>query len=161
LIHGGKIEYETQSKLLPIGNSEITSVTGKAMAGTLSLVSKLIGTPYFPSLVNHLIFLEDVDERVHKIESYLEHVSLSGVLQGSSGLILGEFTPAESEEYKVLPKQEDVFQRVLRNVRIPLFSGFNYGHIPNLFSVPIGMELTVHPGENKTVIESTHPFFES
>jgi muramoyltetrapeptide carboxypeptidase len=151
LVERGEFEYEISNKLTALNDGLETSFSGPILAGTLSLVTKLLGTPYFPDLSGHIVLLEDIGERVHKLESYFEHLTLSGVLNDTKALLLGEFTQADSEEYADLPSQSDVINRVFRSYRKPFYSGFNYGHIPNVFSVPIGLPVEFTLNNHKSV----------
>lgn len=160
LVENGQIDFELKPKLDSFQPIENQLIEGRALAGTLSLITKLLGTPFFPSLANHILFLEDIGEPMHKLEGYFEHFQLSGHLQTATALVFGEFTPSDKEEYSDIPTQKAVLQRVFRTFRRPLFTGMNYGHIPNLFSVPIGLPVSIEMNSDTTVIRSTQSLFE-
>ncbi|NCP83944.1 MAG: LD-carboxypeptidase [Bacteroidetes bacterium] len=141
LVETGEFEYEFSQPLTKLNDVEEFIFSGPILAGTLSLLTKLLGTPYEPNFNGHILLIEDIGERTHKLESYFEHLSLSGALNDSVALLLGEFTPAESEEYSEVPSHEQLINRVFKNYRKPFYSNLNYGHIPNLLSVGIGLPL--------------------
>jgi muramoyltetrapeptide carboxypeptidase len=151
LVETGTFEYEFSQKLTKLNDVEETTFSGPMIAGTLSLVTKLLGTPYAPDLSGHILLLEDIGERVHKIEGYFEHLSLSGALNETTALLLGDFTPAETEEYSDVPSNEDLLNRVFKSYRKPFYSGINYGHIPSLLSIPIGLPLEFSFSEQNKV----------
>lgn len=158
LIETGKMKYESDAKISKINTFEEQQFSGKLMAGTLSLITKLLGTKYFPDLKNSILVLEDVGEPTHKLESYLEHLSLSGTISDLKALILGTFIPAESEEYPILPSYDEVYKRVFRSYPRPILSGLNYGHIPNKISLPIGLPITVNLGTSLHISSNVNLF---
>lgn len=154
LIENGQLDYHFPNSLQLMNNENESVISGIAFAGTLSLISKLIGTPYMPNLTNSLLILEDIGETTHKIEAYLEHLKLSGNLQNSSGILLGNFAPAEKEEYDEVPTFEELIKRVCSLVRVPIYKGLNYGHISNKISIPIGLPLILENHNNGSRIHS-------
>src|SRR6185503_17656992 len=65
--------------------------TGRILGGTLSLVTKLVGTTWLPDLTGAILFLEDVGEKAHKIDGYLAQLRLAGILDRVGGVILANF----------------------------------------------------------------------
>ena len=151
LVETGEFEYDFSQPLTKLNDVEETSFSGPMIAGTLSLLTKLIGTPYAPDLRGHILLLEDIGERVHKLESYFEHLSLSGALNETAALLLGDFTPADSEEYSEVPSHDEMIYRFFKSYRKPFYSNLNYGHIPNLLSMPIGLPLEFSISEQSHV----------
>jgi muramoyltetrapeptide carboxypeptidase len=63
-----------------------------------------VGTPYFPNLEGAILFLEDVDEALYRIDRYAFQLRLAGVLKGVRALVLGEFTRCEDRVLQALPR---------------------------------------------------------
>ena len=53
---------------------------GPLAGGNLTLLQCLIGTPYFPDLDGALLFLEDVNEDLYRIDRMLAHLRMVGAL---------------------------------------------------------------------------------
>lgn len=142
-------------KLVETGNQECTFAPsidvnflengcfGTCIPGTLSLFSKLIGTPYLPDTKGTVLVLEDVEEPRHKIEGYLLHLAYSGWMKRASGVLYGDFTPPEKEGYPDVPSIFEILQRVMRSTRIPWNAGIPYGHIKSRISLPFGIPVSV------------------
>ncbi|HKI45566.1 MAG TPA: LD-carboxypeptidase [Balneolales bacterium] len=129
------------------GNTDETgTMTGIALPGTLTVASYLTGSPYFPSLDNKLLIIEDIGERRHKIEGYLEHFRLAGALQNVQCVIFGTFVPPDAEEYVEVPTLELLHQRTLGRSDIPYFTGLAYGHIAKKISLPLGVPMLLSYG---------------
>lgn len=158
LIETGEMNYESDAQISKINAFEEIEFSGKLMAGTLSLITKLLGTKYSPDFKDSILVLEDVEEQTHKLEGYLEHLSLSGAISDLRALVLGKFIPANAEEYPILPSYDEVFNRVFRSYPRPIISGLNYGHVPNKISLPIGLPITVTLGKSLNISSKVNLF---
>jgi muramoyltetrapeptide carboxypeptidase len=108
---------------------------GPVLGGNLTNLAHLTGTPFAPSFNEHLLFLEDRGEAPYRIDRMLSHLSLGGLLEGVSGVILGSFQDCGSIEdvYRIV-------KEAFRGTDIPILAGFDFGHgTPNL-TLPIGLE---------------------
>lgn len=64
---------------------------GPLLGGCLSLVTALLGSRFFPDLRGAILFLEDVNEPLYRIDRMLQQLKISGVLGKINGLALGHF----------------------------------------------------------------------
>jgi len=123
--------------------------SGALIGGNLSLLSKLIGTPYEPDFNDAILVLEDVDESPYRIDSMLTQLWLSGRLAQVAGIAIGKFTDPEYDgnSYSV----EEVVRQHCEPLNVPVISGLMIGHIDDMSVVPIGIkaELDVDAGTLK------------
>lgn len=119
---------------------------GTLLGGNLTVLTKLIGTPFLPSLEGAILFIEDVNEPAYKVDALLAQLKLSGIWDTLGGLIIGQFTDEDHPEH-TSPEINEVFQDYCNNVSFPVASGLRYGHIPVKNTMPIGVraQLTVKP----------------
>ena len=71
---------------------------GPLLGGNLSLVTRLLGTPWLPDLRGAILLLEDVGEKPYRIDRMWTHLRLAGVFERVVGLALGEFTDCEDPD---------------------------------------------------------------
>ncbi|MBF8297110.1 MAG: ldcA, partial [Bacteroidetes bacterium] len=117
---------------------------GVLLGGNISLLMSLLATPYAPSLRSVILALEDVDEAPHRVDRMFTQLFLSGILRGISGLILGKFTDCvPSDPTKPHLTVEQVLGEVLRNVRCPVLSNVQFGHIPKKLTLPLGVSTAI------------------
>ena len=118
---------------------------GPLWGGNLSLVTRLLGTPWLPPPEGSVLFLEDVGERPYRIDRMLAHLRLAGVLDALAGLVLGDFFECEEEraDYTVT----DVLDEVLRDLAIPVVAGYPAGHGVRLRALPLGCRVRVEATE--------------
>ena len=108
---------------------------GRLVGGNLTVFSRLIGTPFMPPLKNSVLFLEDTNEPVYRIDRMITHLILSKVLTKISGIILGRFTNCgENSGLK------ELFSETARNFNIPCLMGLEAGHEGVNLPLPIGAQ---------------------
>ena len=110
--------------------------SGRLLGGNLAVIAELINTPYDVIQPGTILFIEDVEEPIYKIERIMYQLRLSGVLPRLGGLIVGQFTgyrPNDSYE---------TMERMIADMTAP----YTY---PVAFNVPIG-----HVDHNVPVIQS-------
>ncbi len=113
---------------------------GRLSGGNLTVFSSLVGTEYFPDLSGTILCLEDIGEKIYRIDRMLTQLSLAGHLKNLKGVALGGFTdcgPDENEPYGGFLIDE-VFEHHFGNLGIPVFRGAQFGHIPDNATLPIG-----------------------
>ncbi|RPI74467.1 MAG: LD-carboxypeptidase [Desulfobacteraceae bacterium] len=112
--------------------------SGTLLGGNLSLIAHMIGTGFMPSLKGVVLFLEDTGEALYRIDRYLTHLRLSGLLDHLAGIILGRFEGCE--EVEQLP---DLFAERLSGLGIPVCSGLPVGHGAENLALPLGVRATL------------------
>lgn len=113
-------------------------VSGTLLGGNLSLIAHMIGTAFMPDLKGALLFLEDTNEALYRIDRYLSHLRLSGLLDDLAGIVLGRFEGCE--EVEQLP---DLFAERLAGLGIPVCSGLPVGHGAENLALPLGIQATL------------------
>jgi muramoyltetrapeptide carboxypeptidase len=109
--------------------------SGLLIGGTLSIINSLLGTPFFPDLGSIILFIEDVNEPLYRIERNFVQLKLAGVLEKVSGLILGIFKQNQ-HKLEVWPTIKYLFPS-----KIPVVSGFPYGHEKDISPLPLGIHV--------------------
>jgi len=122
-------------------------VEGPFVGGNLSVFTRLLGTPYLPTLEGALLLLEDVGERPYRLDRMWQHLALAGVFQKVCGLVLGDFTLCEEKDagYSSL----EVLQTLAQETGLPCASGFQVGHGEVNFTVPLGVRARLDAGQGR------------
>jgi len=115
--------------------------TGRVFGGTLSLISKLVGTRYLPELKGAILFLEDVDEKPYKIDGYLAHLRLAGVLDRIGGLVLANFKNCRPRRNSL--SLAEIFRDYFGRARYPVALDMPFGHLGPMFTLPLGVRATL------------------
>jgi muramoyltetrapeptide carboxypeptidase len=111
-------------------------VEGPLIGGNLSVLTRLLGTPFLPPLDGAVLLLEDVGERPYRLDRMWTHLLLAGVLDRIAGIALGDFTGCEENgaDYQAA----DVLRALAEETALPCASGFRIGHGEINQPVPLG-----------------------
>lgn len=117
--------------------------SGILWGGNLSVVTSMIGSPYFPNMNNAILFLEEVGEEPYRVDRMLTQLNQAGILEKCNGIILGSFRKCTAEEPDRSFTLEEVFEQYFNGLGIPVFYGAQIGHTVNKFTIPIGAEASM------------------
>lgn len=118
-------------------------VKGVLVGGNLSSLMTMIGTPYDPDWAETILFIEDVNEPLYKVDRMLTQLALSGKFEGIRGLIVGDFgMDGDFDAIRKLRYTEAVWNRVLEltvNSSFPVWGNYPIGHFSNNLTLPLGL----------------------
>lgn len=121
------------------------SATGTLKGGNLITLTALINTEWELETENSILFLEDVDEKLHQVDRYLTQWILAGKLKGVKGIILGDFRGLKSRQiYDILASQMEL--------DIPVVHCPNVGHVVDKITMPVGAEVELNTHKKQLVI---------
>ncbi len=126
---------------------------GQLIGGNLSLMVKLIGTPFEPDYTNKILFLEDVEEAPYRIDGMLTHLKISGRLSKLSGIVFGKCTDCSATGNSL--SIEEVIKDRLGDLNIPVLKGLMIGHIDDISTIPIGAMSTLDANNKKLTLTET------
>lgn len=112
--------------------------TGILLGGNLSLITSLIGTTFLPSLKGTIVFIEERDEPLYRIDRMLTHLRLSGVFDGIHGLVAGRF-----EACGDMDAINGLLLDTVANQDIPVMTGLPVGHGQESITLPLGLEVSI------------------
>lgn len=116
--------------------------SGVLIGGNLSLMVKLVGSPYEPDYRNKILFLEDVEEAPYRIDGMLTHLILAGRLDKVAGVVFGKCTDCEASSPPSF-SIEHVLKDRLGALDVPVLSGVMIGHVEDMATIPIGAVATL------------------
>ena len=99
---------------------------GPLLGGNLSVLTRLLGTPYMPPLDGAILLLEDQGERPYRLDRMWTHLQLAGVFERVRGIALGTFTSCEEPQAGYT--SEEVLRELAEATRLPCAAGFPVGH---------------------------------
>jgi muramoyltetrapeptide carboxypeptidase len=118
---------------------------GVLKGGNLVTLTALIGTAWEIGARGSILFLEEVDELLYKIDRHLTQWILGGKFRGLRGLILGNFKGlATREVYKILAAQ--------KKIDFPVVHCPCIGHLRHKITLPVGARVELHTAEKSLMI---------
>jgi muramoyltetrapeptide carboxypeptidase len=135
---------ETGSGLLVPKEGRISTLRGgkaqgRLVGGNLAVLTALAGSPYMPSFEGAILFLEDVNEYIYRVDRMLSTLRLSGALAQVKGVVLGAFTRCEPGEGFGSLTLDEVFDDYFLPLNVPVYRGAMFGHIRRKFTLPVGL----------------------
>jgi muramoyltetrapeptide carboxypeptidase len=118
-------------------------VKGRLVGGNLSVLSAMVGSPYLLTWKNHILFLEETDEDIYRVDRMLTQLKLAGILQQLSGFVFGKCTKCDPGQGYGSLTLEEVFNDHIKPLGIPAFVGAMIGHVENKFTVPVGVDAEI------------------
>ena len=112
---------------------------GPLVGGNLTLLQCLIGTPYFPDLDGALLFLEDVNEDLYRIDRMLAHLRAVDALSRLRGVLVGRFTGLKRHIEDGAFGVDQVLAHYFRPLGVPVLHGLPIGHIDDQWTLPLGV----------------------
>jgi muramoyltetrapeptide carboxypeptidase len=112
---------------------------GRLIGGNLTLLQSLLGTRFAADLRGAILFLEDINEDLHRIDRMLAHLRLAGALQGLAGVAIGHFTECRRSTPDGGLGLDEVVQTYFGPLGVPVVMGLPIGHIAAQWTVPVGV----------------------
>ena len=114
------------------------TIEGPMWGGNLSLLTHLLGTPYFPDVSGGILFLEEIDEQPYAIERMYYQLYHAGVLRKQKAIVLGNFAACEATSGRYLYSLEEALE-TLRGLHTgPVLTGLPFGHVARKITLPYG-----------------------
>ena len=136
---------------LPLSNIEILrggkTAHGPLTGGNLSSIMTLLGTPFDQSWERKIVFLEDINEPLYKIDRMFTQLYHAGKFNGVNAILLGDFTnSAISDPIDQLRHYEWIWTRILEltnSRKTVVWGNFPSGHFSNNMTLPYGAKTTI------------------
>lgn len=136
----------------PIGVLHEGSARGEVIGGNLSLLAAAVGTPYEPKTEGRILFIEEVEEPVTKIEKWMCQLKNAGLLSRCAGILLGQFTDISNEfdpEYTGL----DCIREILEDIPCPVLYDLQSGHGEKIITIPFGAVCRMDSADRSILFE--------
>lgn len=111
---------------------------GELLGGNLSVLTGIAGSPYFPDFSGKIMFLEEVGEKLYRIDRMMSQLQLCGALENLAGFIFGHCTECNPGEGYGALTLDEILDHYIRPLGIPAYSGAMIGHISRQFILPVG-----------------------
>jgi len=118
---------------------------GVLIGGNITRLELLMDTAYDWSAKGGILFLEDVDEVLYKLDEKLQHLRLAGRFKDVRAIIIGEMINIGDGENGFVRKGKVPYGRTFKQIvlenmppHIPLCMNFPCGHGEYLTTLPVG-----------------------
>lgn len=115
------------------------------VGGNLSLLVSTLGTDNEIEVTNKIIFIEELNEKIYKIDSMLNQLKLANKLNEVAGVVIGDFhntiamdNGTRLDRNQTAERLADLFMHYFSGLSVPVISGFKIGHCFPHFAIPHG-----------------------
>jgi len=138
--------------------------SGPLVGGCLWLLMQTIGTPWELETDGAILFFEDTDAPPYFIDGQLTQLRHAGKLDGIAGVVVGDMwhcdygdLPREVSDWRAGKSIEDVLDKHLADLGVPVLYKLPLGHGKHLASIPLGVRVTLDAGERTLTVDES-PF---
>jgi muramoyltetrapeptide carboxypeptidase len=130
-----------QTVALPTVFGEGNGARGPLLGGCLSMLVASIGTEFETDFSGSILFWEEVDEPLYRIDRMLTQLKLSGVLDSIAGMIVGDVDLPEAADRRAL---REVLAGFAHEGSWLVGFGFPAGHCSPNLTLPLGMTAQIN-----------------
>jgi muramoyltetrapeptide carboxypeptidase len=125
---------------------------GKLFGGNLSVISGLVGSPYFELPENSILFLEETNEEPYVVDRLLTHLKLAKVYDKLNGIVFGHCSKCLAENPEQSMPTIDVIREHFSSLKIPVSYGSPIGHVASKWTLPIGIEVEMDADSGSLIL---------
>jgi muramoyltetrapeptide carboxypeptidase len=118
--------------------------TGKLIGGNLSVISGVVGSPYFELPHDSILFLEETNEEPYVVDRLLTHLKVANVYDRVKGVIFGHCSKCLAENPNESMPTIEVIKEHFSTLKIPVSYGSPIGHIASKWTLPVGIEVEMN-----------------
>lgn len=120
---------------------------GRVVGGNLSALVGMLGTPWEPSFAERIVFLEEGNEPVYRVDRMLTQLIQTGRLQRAAGIVFG-WSPSVAGPMLLT----DLLRERLTPLGKPAYYGFWSGHEAFKATLPLGVQAEMDAGAGRLSI---------
>ncbi|MFJ2985820.1 MULTISPECIES: LD-carboxypeptidase [unclassified Pseudomonas] len=122
---------------------------GRLLGGNLSMLGATLGTLAEIDTRGCILFIEDVNEPLYRVDRLLTQLRLAGKLEGVEGVLVGDF--AGITVAALTPLLQDIFGPL----GVPVLAGWRSGHCDPNVCLPLGARVTLDSESKALVLDQT------
>lgn len=116
-------------------------VDGILLGGNMTVLTGLCGSPYLPDFKDKILFIEEVDEDMERVDRMFCQLKNAGILGVIKGFIFGKCTNCKPSAGYGSVTLDQLFNDYIKPLKIPAYTGAVIGHIAEQFILPVGAKV--------------------
>ena len=121
--------------------------SGRLLGGNLSMICAAMGTAFELDGEDIVLFIEDVNEPLYRVDRLLTHLRLAGKLNRLRGVLVGDVAGVDVQAL------ERLLARELGTLGIPVLAGWRSGHCDPNLTLPMGAQVRLDADKQQLVLE--------
>ena len=133
--------------------NRIGATTGRLVGGNLSILADSMGTNSALRTEEAILFMEEVDEYLYKIDRMLIQLKRNGIFNNLKGLLVGYFSSAKDTKVPFGQTLEELILDKVKHLDIPVAFGLPAGHdFPN-YALPHNRTVSLEVNETHSILK--------
>ena len=116
---------------------------GVLAGGNLAVLTSLVGTLYVPKLRGAIVLLEDIGERIYRVDRMLRQLYLSRTLEGCKAIVFGHCVDCGDKAESGGRTLDELLAETADLLGVPCLAGIPLGHIDDQWTLPLGRRAAV------------------
>ncbi len=134
----GENVVQTKDRITTIHPGTVDAVL---LGGNMTVLTGLCGSPYLPDFKDKILFMEEVDEDMERMDRMFCQLKNAGILRAIKGFIFGKCTNCKPSGGYGSVTLDQLFHDYIVPLRIPAYAGAMIGHIAEQFILPVGAKV--------------------
>ena len=148
-LFGNQLKYIIKShKLNRIGNT-----SAQVVGGNLSILCSLIGTSSDINTKGKILFVEEIDEYLYKLDRLVIQMKRAGKLDKLKGIVVGHMTDMKDNDISFGKNANQIIADAIKEYKYPACYNFPAGHESPNFSLILGREANLKVGNEKVEVK--------
>ncbi|MCW2269525.1 putative murein peptide carboxypeptidase [compost metagenome] len=123
------------------------AASGRLRGGNLAMICATLNTPAEILSQGSILFIEDVNEPLYRIDRLLTQLRLAGKFEGVRGVLVGDF--AGLEQAQLAP----ILRQMFEPLRIPVLAGWRSGHCDPNLTLPFGAQVLLDADRHRLQLQ--------
>lgn len=120
------------------------TASGTLLGGNLAMLSSLLGTDYAPNFENAILFIEDINEELSRIDRMLWQLRNALPFEKLSGIIFGEFLNAHDTGRPFGFTLDEIIDTHTKHLTIPILKNAPIGHGARNIALHVGRQVKLN-----------------
>jgi len=129
---------------------------GILCGGNLSLICSLLGSKSDVDTNGKILFIEEVGEKLYRIDRMMGTLKRAGKLSNIAGLLVGSLNEMTKGDPDFGHAAEEIILNAVAEFSYPVAFGFPAGHFPENYPLIMGREVRFSVGEEVNLIFNSH-----
>lgn len=121
---------------------------GEIIGGNLAVLCSTLGTSYQPDFEGKILFIEDIDEYLYRIDRMLWQLKFAGVFHHIKGIIVGHFSNIKDNKIPFGKSLKQIILDKTQEFNFPVAFDFPSGHENDNWSLLFGKRVKFQVEKN-------------
>jgi muramoyltetrapeptide carboxypeptidase len=147
-LFGEQIQYEIKTDPL----NKKGKAEGILIGGNLSILQSMVGTDTDFDSRKKILFIEEIDEYLYRIDRIMIHLKRAGKLKNLAGLVVGHLTDMKDNDATFGKNVKEIILESVKEYKFPVCFNFPAGHETENMALIFGAKASLHIGKEKSLL---------